>query len=63
MKFFKTLFRKTSRANVDQVANVPTGTLPPIDMTRATRPIVGAGNGDKKPKVGKLTLYMLLSDM
>ncbi|KAL3662114.1 hypothetical protein V7S43_012915 [Phytophthora oleae] len=63
MKFFKTLFRKNSRDNVDQAANVSTGTLPPIDMTRTTCPIVSAGNGDKKPKVGKLMLYMLLSDI
>ncbi|KAK1944356.1 Catechol O-methyltransferase [Phytophthora citrophthora] len=63
MKFFKTLFRKTSHDNAEQVATAPTGTLPPIDMTRTTRPIMNAGNGDKKPKVGKLTLYMLLSDI
>ncbi|EGZ19271.1 hypothetical protein PHYSODRAFT_285258 [Phytophthora sojae] len=67
MKFLKSLFRKTPREISDQASERATaataGTLPPIDLARTTRPIRSEGHGDKKPRVGKLTLYMLLSGM
>ncbi|KAG6615394.1 putative catechol O-methyltransferase [Phytophthora cinnamomi] len=64
MKFLKTLFRKTPRDSADQASNgAVTGTLPPIDLARTTRPVKSAGSGEKKPRAAKLTLYMLLSDM
>ncbi|KAG3087013.1 hypothetical protein PI125_g18775 [Phytophthora idaei] len=64
MKFLKSLFRKTPREGAGQVPDVATTcTLTPIDLTRTNRHIKSAGNGDKKPTVGKLTLYMLLSDI
>ncbi|KAG6955030.1 hypothetical protein JG688_00012073 [Phytophthora aleatoria] len=64
MKFLKSLFGKTPREGAGQVPDVATTcTLPPIDLTRTTRPIKSAGNGEKTPTVGKLTLYMLLSDI
>ncbi|ETP02482.1 hypothetical protein F441_20463 [Phytophthora nicotianae CJ01A1] len=63
MKFLKFLVDKRSRDSADHAANAATGVLPPINLTSPTRPIKSAGNGEKKPKVGKLTLYMLLSDI
>ncbi|KAE9312074.1 hypothetical protein PF008_g20045 [Phytophthora fragariae] len=64
MKFLKSLFRKTPRDGSDNASDVAmTGTLPPIDLSRTTRPVRSEGNGEKKPRVGKITLYMLLSDM
>lgn len=67
MKFLKSLFRKTPRDGADQATRrervEATGALPPIDLTRTTRPIKSEGDGEKKPRVSKLTLVMLLSDM
>ncbi|EEY62554.1 uncharacterized protein PITG_14297 [Phytophthora infestans T30-4] len=64
MKFLKSLFDKKSRNGADRAGGaVVTRKLPPIDLTRTTHPITSAGNGEKKPRVGNLTLYMLLSDI
>ncbi|KAJ8502541.1 hypothetical protein ON010_g19187 [Phytophthora cinnamomi] len=59
MKFLKTLFRKTPRDSADQASNgAVTGTLPPIDLARTTRPVKSAGSGEKKPRAAKLTLLI-----
>ncbi|OWY96693.1 Catechol O-methyltransferase [Phytophthora megakarya] len=67
MKFIKSLFRKTSGDETDKPTKtegtLETRTLPAIDLTRSTRPVTSNGTGEKKPKVSKLTLYMLMSDM
>ncbi|KUF77388.1 catechol O-methyltransferase 2 [Phytophthora nicotianae] len=55
MKFLKFLVDKRSRDSADHAANAATGVLPPVNLTSPTRPIKSAGNGEKKPKVGKLT--------